>query len=148
MITRELIIPHPVGCPKYYFFELIWRDYFKYVSLKYGDKIFKLGGILNKEYNWKHDEKVITDWIEGKTKYDFVNANMKEIAATGFMSNRGRQNVASYFAKEMQQDWRIGASYFESMLIDYDVHSNWGNWMYNSGVGNDPRDRKFNIERR
>ena len=71
---------------------------------------------------------------------------MKEIAATGFMSNRGRQNVASYFAKEMQQDWRIGASYFESMLIDYDVHSNWGNWMYNSGVGNDPRDRKFNIE--
>lgn len=128
------------------FFELIWRDYFKYVSLKYGDKIFKLGGILNKEYNWKHDEKVITDWIEGKTKYDFVNANMKEIAATGFMSNRGRQNVASYFAKEMQQDWRIGASYFESMLIDYDVHSNWGNWMYNSGVGNDPRDRKFNIE--
>ena len=71
---------------------------------------------------------------------------MKEIAATGFMSNRGRQNVASYFAKEMKQDWRVGASYFESMLIDYDVHSNWGNWMYNSGVGNDPRDRKFNIE--
>ena len=47
----------------------------------------------------------------------------------------------------MEQDWRIGAAYFESMLIDYDVHSNWGNWMYVSGVGNDPRDRKFNINR-
>ena len=62
------------------------------------------------------------------------------------MSNRGRQNVASFFAKEWNLDWRIGASYFESMLIDYDVHSNYGNWMYNSGVGNDPRDRKFNIK--
>jgi len=31
------------------------------------------------------------------------------------------------------------------MLIDYDVHSNYGNWMYNAGVGNDPRDRKFHI---
>ena len=40
-----------------------------------------------------------------------------------------------------------GAAYFESMLIDYDVHSNYGNWMYNAGVGNDPRDRKFNIKR-
>ena len=41
----------------------------------------------------------------------------------------------------------IAAKYFESMLIDYDVHSNYGNWMYNAGVGNDPRDRKFNIKR-
>ena len=65
---------------------------------------------------------------------------------TGWMSNRGRQNVASYFAKDMLMDWRIGAAYFESMLIDFDVHSNYGNWMYVSGVGNDPRDRKFNIQ--
>jgi deoxyribodipyrimidine photo-lyase len=76
-----------------------------------------------------------------------VNANMIELQKTGWMSNRGRQNVASYWAKEQEQDWRIGAAYFESMLIDYDVHSNYGNWMYNAGVGNDPRDRKFNIKR-
>ena len=62
------------------------------------------------------------------------------------MSNRGRQNVASYFAKELELDWRIGAAYFESLLIDYDVHSNYGNWMYVAGVGNDPRDRKFNVQ--
>jgi len=62
------------------------------------------------------------------------------------MSNRGRQNVASYFAKELQQDWRIGAAYFESSLIDYDVHSNYGNWQYLAGVGNNPRNRKFNIQ--
>ena len=127
-------------------FELIWRDFFKYVSLKHGDKIFKIGGILDKDYKWSQNHKALRDWISGNTKYDFVNANMLEIKHTGWMSNRGRQNVASFWAKELQQDWRIGASYFESMLIDYDVHSNYGNWIYNSGVGNDPRDRKFNIE--
>ena len=127
-------------------FELIWRDYFKYISLKYTSKIFKIGGILNKNYHWNTDQKTIQQWIQGETKDDFVNANMIELRETGFMSNRGRQNVASYFAKELLLDWRIGAAYFESMLIDYDVHSNYGNWMYVAGVGNDPRDRKFNTQ--
>ena len=128
-------------------FELIWRDYFKYISLKHGEKIFKIDGILGKEYEWKSNEKALRQWINGNTREPFVNANMIELQRTGFMSNRGRQNVASYWAKEWEQDWRIAAAYFESMLIDYDVHSNYGNWMYNAGVGNDPRDRKFNIKR-
>ena len=127
-------------------FELIWRDYFKYVSLKFGNQIFKIDGILNKDYQWSKNQQKINDWINGKTPEPFVNANMIELKKTGWMSNRGRQNVASYFAKSMELDWRIGAAYFESLLLDYDVHSNWGNWMYNSGVGNDPRNRTFNTK--
>ena len=107
--------------------------------------LFHQSGILGKNYVWKHSQEAVDSWIAGRTAEPFLNANMKELAATGWMSNRGRQNVASYWAKELEQDWRIGAAYFESMLVDYDVHSNWGNWMYNSGVGNDPRDRKFNV---
>jgi len=127
-------------------FELIWRDYFKYISLKYNAKVFQLGGILEKDYQWSSDNRLIKQWIHGETTDDFVNANMIELKESGFMSNRGRQNVASYFAKELLLDWRIGAAYFESMLLDYDVHSNYGNWMYVAGVGNDPRDRKFNTQ--
>jgi deoxyribodipyrimidine photo-lyase len=127
-------------------FELIWRDYFKYVSLKHGSQIFKREGILQKEYDWSTNKNQIEKWINGETPSDFVNANMIELKETGWMSNRGRQNVASYFAKELKLDWRIGAAYFESLLIDYDVHSNYGNWMYVAGVGNDPRDRKFNVQ--
>lgn len=127
-------------------FELIWRDYFKYISLKFNNKIFKIGGILEKNYHWNSNKEIIQKWINGETKDDFVNANMIELQQTGWMSNRGRQNVASYFAKELLQDWRIGAAYFESILLDYDVHSNYGNWMYVAGVGNDPRDRKFNTK--
>ena len=127
-------------------FELIWRDYFKYISLKYGSKIFKIGGILEKDYEWNDDVRIFKEWIEGRTVEPFVNANMIELNSTGWMSNRGRQNVASFLSKELKIDWRWGARYFESKLIDYDVHSNYGNWMYVSGVGNDPRDRKFNIK--
>lgn len=127
-------------------FELIWRDYFKYISLKHGNGIFKIGGILNKNYEWKNDKALVKKWINGETRSPFVNANMIELKETGWMSNRGRQNVASFFAKDLLLDWRIGASYFESLLIDYDVHSNYGNWMYVAGVGNDPRDRKFNVD--
>ncbi|MEN8852413.1 MAG: DASH family cryptochrome [Candidatus Arcticimaribacter sp.] len=126
-------------------FELIWRDYFKFISLKHQDRIFQLGGILQKDYHWKNNPKTIQAWIDGETREPFVNANMIELQKTGWMSNRGRQNVTSYLAKDLLLDWRIGAAYFEAQLIDYDVHSNYGNWMYVAGVGNDPRDRKFNV---
>ena len=114
--------------------------------MKHGSDLFKLGGILQKKYKWSRNQKDIDEWVTGKTKEGFVNANMLELKNTGWMSNRGRQNVASFFAKELELDWRIGAAYFESLLIDYDVHSNYGNWSYVAGVGNDPRDRKFNIQ--
>ncbi|MDC8006180.1 DASH family cryptochrome [Aureisphaera galaxeae] len=126
-------------------FELIWRDFFKYISLKHGNAIFKRSGILHKDYARGNEPSKIEAWIHGSTPEPFVNANMVELKETGWMSNRGRQNVASYFAKTCDLDWRIGAAYFESMLIDYDVHSNYGNWMYVAGVGNDPRDRVFNV---
>jgi deoxyribodipyrimidine photo-lyase len=127
-------------------FELIWRDYFRFVSKKHGSKIFQLQGIKKHVDNWRTDEKLFWNWAEGKTGVPFVDANMRELNATGFMSNRGRQNVASFLVNDLGIDWRWGAMYFESQLIDYDVCSNWGNWMYVAGVGNDPREnRYFNI---
>ena len=86
-------------------------------------------------------------WTTGKTGDPLVDANMKELVATGFMSNRGRQNVASYLVHDMGIDWRAGAAFFEKHLIDYDPASNYGNWLYNAGRGNDPRPfRKFNTK--
>lgn len=126
-------------------FELIWRDFFKYIALKHGNSIFQLKGIGDSEYNWRVDRNIFDHWAAGETGVPFIDANMRELNQTGFMSNRGRQNVASFLVKELGLDWRMGAEYFESKLIDYDVASNYGNWMYVAGVGNDPRDRYFNI---
>lgn len=127
-------------------FELIWRDYFRFVAMKFGDELFYPGGIRNEEVNWKIDRQKLEAWKRGETGIPFVDANMNELNETGFMSNRGRQIVASYLVKDLKQDWRRGAAYFEQELIDYDVTSNWGNWAYVAGVGNDPREnRYFNI---
>ncbi len=128
-------------------FELLWRDYFKFLSLKIGHKMFSETGISNEKYYWNQDFEKFESWANGKTANDFVDANMIELLKTGWMSNRGRQNVASYFSKELELNWTLGAQYFSEQLIDSDVESNWGNWMYVSGVGTDPRDRKFNIGR-
>ncbi|WP_394996372.1 DASH family cryptochrome [Emticicia sp.] len=130
-------------------FELIWRDYFHFIALKFGTRIFKTSGIKNDLLQeWKRDKPSFEKWVNGETGVPFVDANMKELQLTGFMSNRGRQNVASFLTKALGIDWTWGASYFESQLIDYDVCSNWGNWNYIAGVGNDPReDRNFNIAR-
>ena len=116
---------------------------------KYGNKLFRLSGLKGKiTLPVMRDENVLQSWINGETGNDFIDANMLELRNTGFMSNRGRQNVASYFCHDLKQDWRIGAAYFEHQLIDYDVSSNWGNWAYIAGVGNDPRpNRYFNIDK-
>ena len=130
-------------------FELLWRDFFRFMFKKYQTKFFLYSGIKSDKVNSKSlNQKLLSQWINGKTASDFINANMLELKLTGFMSNRGRQNVASYFCNELNMDWRLGASYFEEQLIDYDVCSNWGNWAYLAGVGNDPRaHRYFNIEK-
>jgi deoxyribodipyrimidine photo-lyase len=128
-------------------FELYWRDYFRFIAKKYGNKIFLKEGIkLNPQIKSNSQEKIFWKWADGETGVPFIDANMRELNETGFMSNRGRQNVASFLIKDLHINWTWGASYFESKLIDYDVCSNWGNWTYIAGVGNDPREnRYFNI---
>ncbi len=128
-------------------FELLWRDFFKFTSLNAGNKLYLNGGL--KGHNFKTDKpnlKLFEAWKQGQTGIPFVDANMRELKYTGFMSNRGRQNVASFLVNDLKLPWQWGARYFESVLIDYDVASNWGNWCYVAGVGNDPREnRYFNI---
>jgi len=127
-------------------FELIWRDYFKFVCLKYGDRVFFRTGIMGRDQEWSQNMSKFRLWAEGRTGVPFVDANMRELKETGWMSNRGRQNVASYLIKDMGLDWRLGAEWFESYLLDHDVCSNYGNWNYAAGIGNDPREnRKFNM---
>lgn len=129
-------------------FELMWRDFFRFMAKKHKNKIFQLGGtksILD-DVPVGQDQALIKAWCDGNTGVPFIDANMRELNQTGFMSNRGRQNVASYLVHDLKQNWLVGAEYFESLLVDYDPCSNYGNWNYVAGVGSDPREnRKFNI---
>lgn len=140
---------HGAGQNTYWvFFELLWRDFTRYVAMKYGSRIFKADGINGKNGICIKNEKQLLKWCKGETGNDFIDANMRELLLTGWMSNRGRQNVASFLIKDLKVCWIYGASWFESQLIDYDVCSNYVNWMYIAGVGNDPREnRYFNVKK-
>ncbi|MED6204977.1 Myosin-3 [Stylosanthes scabra] len=134
------------GSTYWVLFELIWRDYFRFLSVKYGNSIFHLGGPRKVQQKWSQDKILFESWRDGRTGYPLIDANMKELSTTGFMSNRGRQIVCSFLVRDMGIDWRMGAEWFETCLLDYDPCSNYGNWTYGSGVGNDPReDRYFSI---
>jgi deoxyribodipyrimidine photo-lyase len=132
-------------------FELLWRDFFYYLSRYHGSKIFLAKGIHPERparENNSNQLDILLTWKQGKTNDAFVNANMNELRLTGWMSNRGRQNTASYLINELGVAWRLGAQWFEEMLIDYDPCNNYGNWLYLSGYGSDPRpNRMFNLQK-
>lgn len=128
------------------FFELLWREYFQWLMWSTNERLFLRKGFLNGELLWHEDQEAFLKWREGITGYPLVDAAMEELNRTGFMSNRARQNVASFLTKNLGIDWLLGAKYFEAMLIDFDPASNYGNWAYQAGVGTDARElRAFNV---
>lgn len=125
-------------------FELLWRDYFRFLHLEHGSRLYAAGGLSGAPVP-AHDAAAFAGWCRGETGEPLVDAGMRELAATGYLSNRLRQVVASFLIYDLACDWRAGAAWFEAQLVDYDVYSNQGNWLYLAGRGTDPRGgRRFN----
>ena len=142
-------------------FELLWRDYMRLCTRKFGSKLFRLEGFKAKEHDaerWAHPtrpkegqskedvQEILERFLNGTTGMGLIDASAREVYLTGYTSNRARQNAASFLSKHLYIDWRLGAEWYEYLLVDYDLSSNWGNWQYVAGVGNDPRGqtRSFN----
>jgi deoxyribodipyrimidine photo-lyase len=129
-------------------FELLWRDFFRFTLVKFGAKLFRRSGLQGLDLPWSRNLEHLEAWRTARTGFPLVDAAMRELLATGYTSNRSRQIVASFFTKNLGLDWRLGAEWFESQLVDYEVGSNYGNWQYAAGVGNDAREfRLFNLKR-
>jgi deoxyribodipyrimidine photo-lyase len=127
-------------------FELLWREYFQWSALQQQSQLFAFQGVAKNKPLTSFYSQRFMQWCQGVTPYPLVNACMHQLNSTGFMSNRGRQIVASCLVNELAVDWRYGAAYFQQQLVDYDVASNWGNWQYIAGVGKDQRGgRHFNL---
>mmetsp|Transcript_19764 Transcript_19764/g.44874 ORF Transcript_19764/g.44874 Transcript_19764/m.44874 type:complete len:590 (-) Transcript_19764:131-1900(-) len=126
------------------------RDFFLYTTFAAGSNIFCRKGIpVNKRHEnitWispQEDLERWRRWATGKTQLPMVDAAMLELMTTGYCSNRVRQNIASVLTKDLQIDWRAGAEWFQFLLEDHCVGANFGNWLYFSGVGPDPKNRHF-----
>lgn len=123
-------------------YELLWRDYFRFVFKKYGSRLFNFEGLKNNgpEYDAVNETVLFDKWKTGNTGIPFIDANMRELNTSGYMSNRGRQVVASFLVYDFKVRWTFGAAWFEEKLIDYNAATTWGNWAFIAGVGNDPKE--------
>jgi deoxyribodipyrimidine photo-lyase len=128
-------------------FELLWREHFRLLHRRHGRALYRARGLSDLPAP-THDAAAFERWCKGTTGEPLVDAGMRELSTTGYLSNRLRQVVASFLIHDLACDWRSGAAWFESMLVDFDVHSNQGNWLYIAGRGTDPRGgRRFNVEK-
>ena len=127
------------------------RDYFTYAAMADGARLFRREGTRHTTerappIQWARPEdtpEAWQRWASGTTGLPLVDAAMRELAASGYCSNRVRQNAASVLTKDLTIDWRAGAEWFQWLLADHDTASNWGNWAYFGGVGADPKQRHF-----
>ena len=133
---------------RWLFQELLWREYFHWRERIDRNRLFAATGIGGKRFLRTFEPRSYARWCQGDTDFPLVNALMRQLCTTGFMSNRGRQIAASCLVNELRLDWRYGAAFFEKHLLDFDLASNYGNWQYIAGVGCDPRGgRHFNLEK-
>lgn len=146
-IKKQEILTHKSESSYWIYFELLWRDFFHLVMKQSQNKLFLKSGIKEVNYNFKSDKKILEEFFSANTQVDLIDASINELKSTGWLSNRNRQLVASYFVKNLGLDWRFGAAFFESFLLDYNPASNYGNWAYQAYVGNDSSYRIFDIQK-
>ncbi|NWF65872.1 MAG: deoxyribodipyrimidine photo-lyase [Campylobacterales bacterium] len=124
--------------------QLIWREFFNYILYHYPHSEFN--NFLDIDIKWHDNMEFFHRWCEGETGYPIIDACMKELNKTGFMHNRGRMIVSSFFTKNLFLDWRLGERYFAKKLLDYESSSNVLSWQWASSTGTDaqPYFRVFN----
>ncbi len=132
--------------------ELLWREFFLWTAQRHGASFGAPGGLQNRRVDAIEDRELFERWCRGRSGHPLIDAQLNELMSTGYLSNRGRQWVASHFINELRLPWTWGARFFEWWLIDAQPALNTGNWAYLAGVGNDPRSfngppRRFDLER-
>lgn len=126
--------------------ELIWRDFYMMILSNFPHVVGKSFKPAYDQILWINDAYQIQAWKEGNTGYPLVDAGMRELLETGYMHNRVRMVVASFFTKHLLADWRIGEAWFAKHLLDFELSSNNGGWQWAAGSGCDaaPYFRVFN----
>ena len=129
---------HPSDSDEKYVSELIWREFYIHVLYHYpytAERNFR--GQFDR-LNWSMDERTFEAWKEGRTGFPLVDAGMRQLNATGWMHNRARMVTASFLAKDLFIDWRYGAEYFATKLLDIEKASNVGGWQWSASTGVEP----------
>lgn len=126
--------------------ELCWRDFS-------GDLLHHNPAMMQSAFDprwdrlpWLDDEELFAAWLEGQTGIPLVDGCIRELRATGFLSNRGRMVVAQFAVKLALLPWQKCERAFRDLLLDGDNASNLQGWQWAGGLGVDaaPYFRVFN----
>ncbi len=123
---------------------LLRRDYLKLMQKKYKEKVFEKSGIADALLNELKDDMALFDaWRNAQTGVPIVDAFMRELNSTGFVSFEGRRVLSQFLIEDLKVNWVIGAQYFQSKLVDYNPCSNYGNWNIVAGAGFDAKEDRY-----
>ncbi|MFF3714880.1 cryptochrome/photolyase family protein [Streptomyces prasinus] len=120
--------------------QLCWRD-FHHQVLAARPEASRLD-YRPRHDRWRTEDEAAEDvaaWREGRTGYPIVDAAMRQLLHEGWMHNRARLLAASFLAKTLYVDWRVGARHFLDLLVDGDLVNNQLNWQWIAGTGTDSR---------
>lgn len=68
----------------------------------------------------ENDALLLQAWKEGKTGYPLVDANMRALAATGWINFRMRAMLVSFLTHHLDIDWRLGVYHLAQYFLDYE----------------------------
>lgn len=120
--------------------QLAWREFYHHLLFHQRDRGAAWDHPLMAAFRGEADDAgAVAAWREGRTGVPVVDAAMRQLAATGWMSNRARLIVASYLTRHLLMDPRIGERHFMRHLVDGDLANNRGGWGWTAGVGADPQ---------
>ena len=117
--------------------ELAWRDFM-------ADLLYHRPDLLDAPFqprwsamDWSGSDADFEAWRDGRTGIPAVDAAMRQLRETGWISNRARMVAAQFLTKNLRVDWRRGEVLFKDWLLDGDTASNVGNWQWAAGLGID-----------
>ena len=119
--------------------EIAWREFYAHVLWHHPHVLREPFQAAFAGLPYRDDPGAFDAWCEGRTGYPVVDAAMRQLRATGWMHNRARMVVASFLAKDLLLDWRLGEAYFMRHLIDGDPATNNGGWQWTACTGTDPQ---------
>mmetsp|Transcript_22088 Transcript_22088/g.40595 ORF Transcript_22088/g.40595 Transcript_22088/m.40595 type:complete len:643 (+) Transcript_22088:87-2015(+) len=108
---------------------LMWREFHRINSIKWGRRLFWLQGPGRIERPWTTEQTLAEAWRQGLTGVPYIDACMRELRQTGWLAYKGRKTAGHFMVFGLGLDWRVGAFHYEDVLLDYDCAMNYGNWV-------------------
>ncbi len=82
----------------------------------------------------EHDELKFKAWATGHTGYPFIDACMRNLIETGWITFRMRAMLVSFASYQLWLDWRVISHHLAALFTDYEAGIHYSQLQMQSGV--------------